>query len=219
MQRHWCANWTRLTRRCQFYGEFPVSAALPHLYHWTMLFSSHCSYGTRTFCILLEAFLWQFHSGHELITITCWTEDSHLSDCRIETLHARKRDGGTVKLATAHQTKSRADVLLIKIPPAPPSRNGGHVFNSRTFPITFWLHKVNFSTTMVFHRRKGERLWPLSLSFKTECMRDWSNGRLVCLCAKEKAWVVARGFPDTSLMFSQNWPGALYYRGRDFWLE
>lgn len=35
----------------------------------------------------------------------------------------------SAELATAHQTKLRADVLLIKIPPALPSRNGGHVFN------------------------------------------------------------------------------------------
>lgn len=51
-----------------------------------------------------------------------------------------------VKLATSHRIKSRADVLLIKIPPAPPSQSAGHVFHSvvRAFPITIFVAQGYF---------------------------------------------------------------------------
>lgn len=95
--------------------------------------------------------------------------------------NASERDANKVELATAHRTKSRADVLLIKIPPAPPSRNGGHVLSD--VPIHVMLHKVNFLR---------QRRWRLDALYETEfvryaleiraCVVDWQNASALIEC-------------------------------------
>lgn len=133
-------------------------------------------------------------------------------------LSGSERDANKVELATAHRTKSRADVLLIKIPPAPPSRNGGHVLY-RTFRFTLSCTRLTFYdngdgvSTPCMKRNSFATLYKIRA-----CVEDWQHASASIECGmyglvgmRER---VAQVSPILK-MFSQNWPGALYCSGRN----
>lgn len=108
-----------------------------------------------------------------------------------------ERDANKVELATAHRTKSRADVLLIKIPPAPPSRNGGHVL-CRTFRFTLSCTRLTFFDNGYGVSSPCMKRNSFAMLYKIRaCMEDWQNKSSLIECMK--VWLlwesVLRKFP------------------------